>query len=285
MMTLSHHSFLYRKRTHRQVASIMMLPTAFMTLMLLMVGVVDAQPLVLFLGLWAAYQTYLLFDGKRKDLMSKLPLFQLLEDSLRHKRGRSRKSVDVGQRNASQADLAQPESETGLVPVAEKSTAVVMSGSHIEVIRPQKSDVSELDVRHEHDAFEIETATGGKSAPHLGSQLGTSVDEVDEVITPQITAFESQPFPQIKGREELLSDEDAQREAEFVKTWLEDTVGLPDYYEVFVRNKYDSLATIQRIEEKAELQRIGIAIPAHQVKLFAEIKRLRKQSASTTGGV
>merc|ERR1711972_326108 len=73
-------NFLYRKRTHRQVASLMIGPTAFMTVVLIIFGVVDAQPLVLFLGVWSAYQTYLLCDGKRKDMMSKLPLFQLLDD-------------------------------------------------------------------------------------------------------------------------------------------------------------------------------------------------------------
>ena len=59
-----------------------------------------------------------------------------------------------------------------------------------------------------------------------------------------------------------------------IREWLEVTVCLPQYYEVFVKNGYESLDFIKEINDREELEVIGIMLLGHQTKFLAEIKRL-----------
>ena len=59
-----------------------------------------------------------------------------------------------------------------------------------------------------------------------------------------------------------------------VKSWLESTVSLPQYYETFIVNGYDTLEKIKLIENKKELQRMGIVLKGHQTKIMADVNRL-----------
>jgi len=86
------------------VAQLVIAPTIFMTILLFIFGIVDSKPLPLFLGVWSLYQSVLLIVAHRRNAVAKLPLFQLLEDTLRHSKGRQKKSMDVGQKNRKYAN-------------------------------------------------------------------------------------------------------------------------------------------------------------------------------------
>eukprot|EP01083_Nonionella_stella_P146999 463070_1 len=68
-------------------------------------------------------------------------------------------------------------------------------------------------------------------------------------------------------------------DAEEVKQWLADVVGLQQYFECFVYNGYDSLLFIKDISEESELQDIGISIARHQIHILAQIKLLKALDA------
>eukprot|EP01083_Nonionella_stella_P238180 834867_1 len=60
-----------------------------------------------------------------------------------------------------------------------------------------------------------------------------------------------------------------------VKSWLENTVCLPQYYPVFITSGYESMQQIYTITDKAQLIKIGIELKGHITKLMADIKRGR----------
>eukprot|EP01083_Nonionella_stella_P119344 356677_1 len=66
-------------------------------------------------------------------------------------------------------------------------------------------------------------------------------------------------------------------EKDAVKRWLTDNVKLPKYYNLLLENGYDKLDFIRDIEDKTDLQEIGITLPGHQVRILMEINRLNEK--------
>eukprot|EP01083_Nonionella_stella_P282896 962803_1 len=60
-----------------------------------------------------------------------------------------------------------------------------------------------------------------------------------------------------------------------IKTWLADSVRLPQYYNLFVDNGYNTLRIVRAIKDKSELQEIGITLVGHQTRIIGEINRLK----------
>eukprot|EP01084_Bolivina_argentea_P067278 122546_1 len=60
-----------------------------------------------------------------------------------------------------------------------------------------------------------------------------------------------------------------------VRVWLSE-VGFPEYYDAFVSNGYDAMDVIMAIENKNDLNEIGIVLKGHQTKLLFEIRKLQK---------
>eukprot|EP01083_Nonionella_stella_P121800 366091_1 len=60
-----------------------------------------------------------------------------------------------------------------------------------------------------------------------------------------------------------------------VQYWLQNLVQLPQHYDTFIDNGYDSLQIIKEISSAFELIEIGITVEAHHVKLFREIDELK----------
>eukprot|EP01083_Nonionella_stella_P046692 125011_1 len=64
--------------------------------------------------------------------------------------------------------------------------------------------------------------------------------------------------------------------ADLIQIWLNATVGLPQYYAIFMDNGYNSLDFISNISTKEELNDIGIKIKGHQTQLMVHIKQLKE---------
>ena len=63
-----------------------------------------------------------------------------------------------------------------------------------------------------------------------------------------------------------------------VQRWLE-SIKVPQYLEVLTRNGYDSLDAIWRgIKSKNQLNAMGVTLKGHQIKIMAEILRLRLET-------
>eukprot|EP01083_Nonionella_stella_P084984 235348_1 len=67
-------------------------------------------------------------------------------------------------------------------------------------------------------------------------------------------------------------------ERALVAAWLENDVGLPQYYKLFIRNGYESMHIIKEIGDRAQLTEIGIGLLGHQTMIMSEIQRYNIQS-------
>ena len=64
--------------------------------------------------------------------------------------------------------------------------------------------------------------------------------------------------------------------------WLERRVQLPQYFELLIKNGYESLDMIKTIKNRHELNAIGITLREHQTKLLVAIETLRYQTNDMT---
>eukprot|EP01083_Nonionella_stella_P077565 211868_1 len=60
-----------------------------------------------------------------------------------------------------------------------------------------------------------------------------------------------------------------------VKSWVSETVGLPQHVDRFIQNGFDSFKTIKRIHNEQELMEIGITKRGHVKVIMAEIRALQ----------
>eukprot|EP01083_Nonionella_stella_P299394 1016676_1 len=61
--------------------------------------------------------------------------------------------------------------------------------------------------------------------------------------------------------------------------WLRNDVALPEYFGLFIQQKYDSIAAIKGIKQYSELEEIGIKNPSHQGKIMKCIPMLKTHAA------
>ena len=61
-----------------------------------------------------------------------------------------------------------------------------------------------------------------------------------------------------------------------VQRWLIETVRLPQYYENFIQNGFESLFIIKDINDRDILKEIGIILAGHQLKIITETAKLRE---------
>ena len=69
-------------------------------------------------------------------------------------------------------------------------------------------------------------------------------------------------------------DNKENEEIKKIKEWLRDEVGLEGYIDNFVMNGFDSLSMIKEINDKKDLEYIGIIVNAHQIKIMNGITKL-----------
>ena len=62
-----------------------------------------------------------------------------------------------------------------------------------------------------------------------------------------------------------------------VLLWLDNKCELPQYFNSFKMNGFESLALVGAIEKKSDLHDIGIVLIGHQTKIWLEIKKLKFQ--------
>ena len=101
---------------------------------------------------------------------------------------------------------------------------------------------------------------------------------------------ELQPTTNAKSRLDMFpadsyDDENDQDELikEDVKEWLTGTVRLPQYYDHFVKNGFETIEFITKIKDKDDLNGIGISLKGHQLVLMEEIKKLSQLTSAIEG--
>ena len=62
---------------------------------------------------------------------------------------------------------------------------------------------------------------------------------------------------------------------EVMQFWIKHTVGLAQYYKLFIEYGYESLDFVKEINSRDHLKEIGINLREHQTKLLSEIARLK----------
>eukprot|EP01083_Nonionella_stella_P041584 112708_1 len=74
-----------------------------------------------------------------------------------------------------------------------------------------------------------------------------------------------------------------QKDAVDVRSWIVDTVKLPQYADMFVNNGYDSMRSVMAIENAQQLNALGVTSLGHQTLILFEIKRLHKTTLGRRG--
>ena len=72
----------------------------------------------------------------------------------------------------------------------------------------------------------------------------------------------------------MKEKEGVHAESDELRVWLEDEVGLPMYYRVFVENGIEELS-VAALLEKETLKAMGIDVIGHQIKILSQTKRLK----------
>ena len=69
-------------------------------------------------------------------------------------------------------------------------------------------------------------------------------------------------------------------ESDAIKMWLRDTVQLPQYYDIFIENGFDTMDNILCISDRNVLKDIGVNKIGHQMKIISDIKKLSEQHSN-----
>eukprot|EP01084_Bolivina_argentea_P000073 139_1 len=64
------------------------------------------------------------------------------------------------------------------------------------------------------------------------------------------------------------------KQREQLESWLTDTVGLPEYIDIFIQNGFEDLAYLKYDLCEQDLCSIGIKLLGHQLKIMSEIRKL-----------
>ena len=67
---------------------------------------------------------------------------------------------------------------------------------------------------------------------------------------------------------------DMDQKKQKLKLWLKDKVGLPQYFDIFLKNGIDELSTAVLLD-KITLKEIGIDKIGHQMRILNELKQIR----------
>ena len=71
------------------------------------------------------------------------------------------------------------------------------------------------------------------------------------------------------------NNNDESLELLMLKRWFCETIEMPQYFNMFIENGYDTLFIIREITEKAELKEIGIKTFKDQTIMMSEIRKLK----------
>eukprot|EP01083_Nonionella_stella_P271166 918699_1 len=78
-------------------------------------------------------------------------------------------------------------------------------------------------------------------------------------------------------------NEEVAFEREIVISWLQNTVKLPQYTQIFVENGYDNMRAIQAIERVTDLEVLGVHSLGHKAFILSEIKKIKGMGFETKG--
>merc|ERR1712060_524328 len=84
----------------------------------------------------------------------------------------------------------------------------------------------------------------------------------------------------VRGNDETESKEESVNDQMEIKDWLHDTCGeslCNQYCKAFISNGYLSVGDVKGIQSKADLEKIGIVLRGHLIKIWADIKKLKKE--------
>jgi len=157
--------------------------------------------------------------------------------------------IQIRVASVSQPDLANDTLSRIAIPSLHAAHHSAISGASTGSSKEYSSEI----IFDEH-GFRRGTKGNDDSAPAIHYQL--SVDE-----------------QRYRERHESKYEEDILA----VRSWLQEEVRLPQYFDVFVSNGYETLGIIKEIVDENDLVEIGIMLKGHQKKILLEVQRLNGQ--------
>ena len=124
------------------------------------------------------------------------------------------------------------------------------------------------------------TTTDGIELNNVTSNTNTATSIGNEATSPGTT---SMGFG-FSNEEESEDEHTPTDNIEDVKEWLSTQVRLPQYYNNFVNNGFESLEWIAKIKSKQDLIDIGIKLKGHQMVIMEEINKMKSISQAVEGG-
>merc|ERR1712228_124081 len=140
----------------------------------------------------------------------------------------------------------------------------------IECDNESGNDAKHCSFRITKDQFDAESFGFNYMIGRLQNELYALKNEISELKKDKMV--------RMKGKrkdiemEYIVNDED---EMNAMKEWLIE-IGMENYFELFMKNGFNSLEMIKEINDKNDLQFIGIEVKAHQIKLINKINVLKQ---------
>ena len=117
--------------------------------------------------------------------------------------------------------------------------------------------------------------TGHGNAAFTEDARCSGEQKVDNSHGPKIVRY---------GNDRPSVDDVIKPEIQRMRLWISDTVCLPQYYQQFLQNGYETLDIIKEIQHREELMDIGIYRTEHQYQILAEISKLKEISNHNDDG-
>eukprot|EP01084_Bolivina_argentea_P113310 201975_1 len=134
--------------------------------------------------------------------------------------------------------------------IKEYDTKCLCIISNIEILQPTVPTLSKRISGLEFDVKEIK---------NIMKQMNNKQEELISMINKSY----------INNNNEMTETDEKLK----IQKWLS-LIKLPQYFDAFISNGYESLNFIKEISNKTELFEIGVELKGHQTKLLAEIKKL-----------
>ena len=107
------------------------------------------------------------------------------------------------------------------------------------------------------------------------------IEQSDDNESEELYKMEPQKKQTLIITEGEKNDDNDENEDDPVKQWLNDKVGLPQYYNLFIQNKLNSLDIITKWINLKNLENMGIKIKSHQLVLMDSVNELKLENVNT----
>ena len=223
---------------------------------------------------WGSKQSNMVTRTDLKKLSGSMKL-ELLE--LKDSNGNSVYEQYVAARNNGGTGIVAP--VRGAVPLQQPSVVSAAPSSSNEDKQLQKVMLESLSFQINKISEEVKLLNGSIQRIHLRMQQIEEKKADDNGLRKQIEDIRKS-ISRLQSGGGVKEDSDAEK----FKKWLEETVKLGEYYELFVENGVENL-TVLKMFGMEELSMIGIKKIGHRLQLSKAIETLKGQDGNATTAV